>query len=110
MKAKEIVVNDPLVYNGVRFYQSSFGETGKIDKLSLAATPNPAFNPASADANSASGTACRPQRIFLPLGDTADLDADTTVRFAEFFSDFAVRDGQVYKRSNDSAIRPPTWS
>ncbi len=35
------------------------------------------------------------------MGQTVDLDADTTVRFAEFFSDYAVRDGQVYKRSNE---------
>ena len=26
---KEIVVNDPLVYHGVRFYQASYGRTGK---------------------------------------------------------------------------------
>src|SRR5579872_2770651 len=30
---KQIVVNDPLVYGGVRFYQASYGKTGKIDKL-----------------------------------------------------------------------------
>ncbi|MFY9674343.1 MAG: cytochrome c biogenesis protein ResB, partial [Terriglobales bacterium] len=101
VKAKEIVVNDPLVYNGVRFYQSSFGETGKIDKLRFAATLNPAFRPASADVNATTPNDAAMKEFFLPLGATADLDADTTVRFAEFFSDFAVRDGQVYKRSND---------
>ena len=36
---KEIVVNDPLVYRGIRFYQASYGKTGKIDKLYLTATP-----------------------------------------------------------------------
>ena len=35
------------------------------------------------------------------MNDTVPLDADTTVRFAEFFPDFAVREGQVYKKSND---------
>ncbi len=35
VKAKEIVVNDPLIYNSVRFYQSSYGENGKVDKLIL---------------------------------------------------------------------------
>ena len=30
---KEIVVNDPLVYGGIRFYQSSFGSTGKVENL-----------------------------------------------------------------------------
>src|SRR5579863_6292215 len=36
---KQIVVNEPLVYGGVRFYQASYGKTGKIDKLVLTATP-----------------------------------------------------------------------
>ena len=39
VKAKEIVVNDPLVYRGLRFYQSSFGPTGNLDGLKLLATP-----------------------------------------------------------------------
>ena len=29
MSRKEIVVNDPLVYQGVRFYQASYGRTGQ---------------------------------------------------------------------------------
>ena len=32
---KEIVVNDPLVYGGVRFYQASYGPSGKVEKLVL---------------------------------------------------------------------------
>ncbi len=36
---KQIVVNEPLVYRGIRFYQASYGRTGKIDKLVLTATP-----------------------------------------------------------------------
>ena len=86
IKKKEIVVNDPLLYSGVRFYQSSYGPTGKVDKLLLVA--------------SAKGDSSKKQEIGLALNDTAVLDADTTVRFAEFFPDFAVRDGQVYKKSN----------
>jgi len=87
VKTKEIVVNDPLVYSGVRFYQSSFGMSGKVQKLQLNATP--------ADGSGAG------QQIALALNETADLDPDTTVRFAEFFPDFAVSNGQVYKKSND---------
>ena len=100
---KEIVVNDPLVYNGVRFYQSSFGETGKVDKVAFTAVPNSAFRSGlfSGGMNPAIPNANEHREISLGLGDTADLDLDTTVRFAEFFSDFAVREGQVYKRSND---------
>ena len=87
VQKKEIVVNDPLLYNGVRFYQSSFGPNGKVDKFFLDATP--------------SGGSGQVQQIALALNDTVVLDSDTTVRFAEFFPDFAVRDGQVYLKSNE---------
>jgi len=83
---KEIVVNDPLVYNGVRFYQASYGRTGKLDKLVLNATPVKG------------GT---PQEISLAMNETAALDADTSVQLAEFIPDYVVQDGHVYARSND---------
>ena len=101
VKAKEIVVNDPLLYGGVRFYQASFGATGKADKLLIAATPNPGFKSASSGSASLKPAGSDPKEIAMTVGQTVDLDADTTVRFAEFFSDYAVRDGQVYKRSNE---------
>jgi cytochrome c biogenesis protein len=87
VQKKEIVVNDPLLYSGVRFYQSSYGPNGKVDKFSLVATPS-----------DASG---QKKEIGLAVNDTVPLDANTTVRFAEFFPDFAVRDGQVYRKSNE---------
>jgi len=83
---KQIVVNDPLVYRGVRFYQAGYGRTGKVDKVILDATPK-------------LGGAAR--EIALGLDETLPLDADTTVRLAEFIPDYVVRDGQVYTRSND---------
>ncbi|MGD0507363.1 MAG: cytochrome c biogenesis protein ResB [Terriglobales bacterium] len=86
VEKKEIVVNDPLLYSGVRFYQASYGPNGKVEKFSLVATPS-----------NGSG---QKQEIGLAVNDTVPLDADTTVRFAEFFPDYAVRDGQVYKKSN----------
>jgi cytochrome c biogenesis protein len=86
VQKKEIVVNDPLIYRGVRFYQSSYGENGKVDKLSLVVTPS-----------NGSG---EKREIGMTVNDVVQLDADTTVRFAEFLPDFAVRDGQVYKKSN----------
>lgn len=84
---KEIVVNDPLFYHGVRFYQSSFGQNGKVEKLLLLATPLKSSD--------------EKHELGLALNETASLDADTTVRFAEFFPDFAVQDGRVYRKSND---------
>ena len=83
---KEIVVNDPLVYQGVRFYQASYGRTGKLDKLVLNATP-------------AKGGAS--QEISLAMNQTVALDADTSVQLAEFIPDYVVQDGHVYARSND---------
>jgi cytochrome c biogenesis protein len=87
VKKKEIVVNDPLLYSGVRFYQSSYGPNGKVDKLVLIAAPS-----------NGSG---QKQTIGLAVNDTIPLDANTTVRFAEFIPDYAVRDGQVYRKSNE---------
>jgi cytochrome c biogenesis protein len=85
---KEIEVNDPLVYRGIRFYQASFGNTGKVDKLVLTASP--------ANLNGDG------KEIVLG-GDPVQLDADTTVRLAEFIPDYVVRDGEVYTRSTEIA-------
>ena len=83
---KQIVVNDPLVYRGIRFYQASYGKTGKIDKVVLTATPR-------------DGEA--PKDITIGLDETLSLDADTTVRLAEFIPDYVMSDGQVYARSHE---------
>ena len=86
MSRKEIVVNDPLVYNGVRFYQATYGRTGKLEKLVLSATP------------AKGGT---PQEISLATNETVALDGDTNVQLVEFIPDYVVQDGHVYTRSND---------
>jgi cytochrome c biogenesis protein len=85
VQRKEIAVNDPLVYRGIRFYQSSYGSTGKVDKLMLGATP-------------VTGKG-ETEEISLGLDESVQLDADTSVRLAEFIPDYVVRDGQVYTRS-----------
>jgi cytochrome c biogenesis protein len=82
---KEIVVNDPLVYQGVRFYQSSYGPNGRVEKLILAATP--------------AGTTNIPKDVAIGPDETVALDENTTLRMAEFIPDYVVRDGQVYTRS-----------
>ena len=88
VQRKEIVVNDPLVYHGLRFYQASYGRTGKLEQLVLTATP----------AGGASGTA---QEISLGPNQIVALDADTKVQLAEFIPDYVVQDGHVYARSNE---------
>src|SRR5581483_5985655 len=82
---KEIVVNDPLVYGGIRFYQSSYGMTGKVDKLIL-------------NASSVQNVGA-PQELSLNVDEVAQLDPDTTVKFAEFIPDYVIGDGQIYARS-----------
>ncbi|HZQ95163.1 MAG TPA: cytochrome c biogenesis protein ResB [Candidatus Sulfotelmatobacter sp.] len=82
---KEIVVNDPMVYQGVRFYQASYGRTGTLDELVL-------------EAKAATGGAS--QQISLAMNQAVALDPDTTVQVVEFIPDFVVQDGHVYARSN----------
>lgn len=84
---KEIVVNDPLVYRGVRFYQSSYGNTGKLEHLTLNVLP-------------ASGTG-EAKEISLAMDQAVPLDADTKVQLAEFIPDYVVEDGKVFTRSTD---------
>src|SRR5579884_310942 len=84
---KEIVVNDPLVYRGVRFYQASYGRTGKLDSITLEASPT--------------GKTGQAQQITLTPNQIVSLDADTKVQLAEFIPDYTVQDGHVYARSND---------
>ena len=84
--AKEIVVNDPLIHSGLRFYQASFGTTGKLDQLKIVATPE-------------DGTSLR--EIELRPDQPLQLDRNTTITLAEYIPDFFIRDNQIFKRSDD---------
>jgi cytochrome c biogenesis protein len=84
VKTKEIVVNDPLVHRGLRFYQASYGPTG-VEGLKVVATPT-------------GGTA---REVTLRMNQPVQLDPTTTVILAEFIPDFFIRDNQVFKRSDD---------
>lgn len=84
--SKEIVVNDPLVYKGLRFFQASYWiDSKKVDALRLTAV-----NQAGAS-----------QPIELGMGQPVDVDPNTSVALAEYISDAFVRDGQVFKKSDD---------
>ncbi len=86
VRRKEIAVNDPLVYRGVRFYQASYGTSGEADAIRLRATSKSA--PVDA------------KEIVLRPGESRALDADTSVSLAAFFPDFVLRGKQVENRSN----------
>jgi cytochrome c biogenesis protein len=87
----DILANEPLRTGGLRFSLSSYGTNGKIDRLLISA--------------SAKAGSTGKRYLSLALNDVVSLDEDATVRFAEFFPDFAVRDGQA--SSNSAGARNP---
>jgi cytochrome c biogenesis protein len=86
VQTKEIVVNDPLVYHGLRFYQASYWIDGKkVDGLRIAY----------------SGLDSKVLPLELRFNQPVNLDPETTVTLVEFLPDAFVRDGQVFKKSDD---------
>src|SRR5690349_3188460 len=83
---KEIVVNDPLVTHGIRFYQSGYGMTGDVESILLNVKPN--------DGGDLRQVTIRPEQATY-------LDARTSITLAKFIPDFVRRDGEVYMRSTD---------
>jgi cytochrome c biogenesis protein len=86
VEKKKIEVNDPLVRHGIRFFQSSFGTSEEIDGLTIVAT---------------SKSNKETREIALSGHQPAQLDADTQISLGRFIPDFVIRDGEIYKRSND---------
>ncbi len=86
VKQKEIAVNDPLVYRGVRFFQASYGSTGQVNALALIATPRSGAGPS--------------REIELRSDEPVSLDSETTVRLAAFVPDFVLNGNQVESRSD----------
>lgn len=83
--SKEIAVNDPLTYRGVRFFQASYGSTGEAKQLKLAVTPKQG------------GTE---KTIVLAPGRAAPLDdRGSRATLTAFVPDFAVRGNQIVAAS-----------
>jgi cytochrome c biogenesis protein len=87
---KEIAVNDPLTYRGLRFYQASYGATGDVAGVKLLATPK-------------SGGA--KQELWLKPDEAVSLDKDATVRITQFIPDFVVVENHIESRS-DQPVNP----
>ena len=86
VESKEIVVNDPLVYHGLRFYQASYWiDSKKVDGLRIA--------------YSALDNKVVP--LELRFNQPVNLDPETTVTLVEFLPDAFVRDGQVFKKTEN---------
>lgn len=84
---KQIVVNDPLVYSGVRFYQSSFGTSSQVDTLTLQITSK--------------GDPKAVREVVLHGKQPSAIDDDATVELVKFIPDYVMQDGQIFTRSND---------
>ena len=90
IRSKEIVVNDPLTYHGLRFYQASYGATGDVAGVKLLATPK---------------DGSPKQEFWLKLDEGVALDQDATVRIAQFIPDFVVVENHIESRS-DQPVNP----
>lgn len=81
---KQIIVNDPLVAHGIRFYQSGYGQSGTLESVNFVVAP--------------SGGS--PTPITLNRTDPVQLADGSTIRVATFIPDAAVREGEIYAKSN----------
>ncbi|MFB3815071.1 MAG: cytochrome c biogenesis protein ResB [Terriglobales bacterium] len=84
---KEISVNDPLVYRGMRFYQSGYGSSGEIERARIAVV-RPGQNTAE-------------QVISLALNGSAALPDGSTLKMTRWISDAYAMDGGLYQRSRN---------
>lgn len=86
VKKKEIEVNDPLVFRGIRVYQASMGQTGKLQEAKFIAIPSSGGERKSITAN---------------LKEPVQLDANTSLKIERFVPDYYVQDGEVFTKSED---------
>ena len=85
---KQIAVNDPLVFSGIRFYQSSYGMSGQLKNAKLAMVFGEETTPKNV--------------VDLGLNGSATFADGTTVRLARFLPDAYSMDGSgIYQRSKD---------
>ena len=85
VETKEIVVNDPLIYRGLRFYQASYGQSGNLESLVLNVKQNGATD----------------REVKLAGAVPSPIDPNTTVQIAQFIPDFYIQDNEVHMRSRD---------
>jgi cytochrome c biogenesis protein len=83
---KMIVVNDPFVYQGIRIYQASMGQSSTPKTLTFEATP------------SAGGVSAM---VEVPLNGKAALADGESLSILRWVPDYYVQDNEVYKKSDD---------
>jgi cytochrome c biogenesis protein len=84
--AKTIVVNDPFVYQGIRIYQASMGQSGTPKSLTFTAT------------SIAGGAAAE---VVVPLGGKALLADGESLSVLRWVPDYYVQDNEIYKKSDE---------
>lgn len=84
IRKKTIVVNDPFVYRGVRIFQASLGQSGKLSKAILVAR---------------SSGSVPSRKIEIGLNETVPLDEKYSVRLVRFVPDYFVQDNEVFTKS-----------
>jgi len=87
---KQIFVNDPLTYKGVRFFQANYGSTGVPSRLVLEASwPQGAARQHST------------QALTLRPGQPVRLADGTQVELGDFVPDFVLQGDQISSRSDE---------
>jgi cytochrome c biogenesis protein len=81
---KQIIVNDPLVTHGIRFYQSGYGQSGELESVRFYVT-------------TAGG---EPLQVALKGQNPTQLADGSTLRVTNFIPDAAIREGEIYAKSN----------
>lgn len=84
---KEIEVNEPLTYKGIRFFQASYGQSGEVSSIQVKAVRK--------DGKAA------PQSFTLRPNQSVSLDKETAVRLVNFLPDFVIQGNQVMSRSDE---------
>ena len=87
VQRKEIAVNEPLVYSGLRFFQSGYGQTGEVSAIELRV------------ALKSDPTHVRD--IVLSQNETLSLDGKNSVTLAAFYPDFVLINGEPKTRSHE---------
>jgi len=82
-KTKQIIVNDPLVYRGIRLFQASMGQSGTLRKALL-------------EVKGSDGTT---QNVDLKPGVAVQIAPDTSLTLAKFVPDFYIQDNEVFTKS-----------
>jgi cytochrome c biogenesis protein len=91
---KQIFVNEPLTYKGIRFFQASYGPTGTPDWVEIEA--------------SWVDDKTQPQRLRLRPEETLGLADGTQVQLGDFVPDFVLEGNQISSQSdepNNPAVR-----